>query len=95
MHIIKFLHFAGEMPVALPTLYDYFWDGEESQWVPWNNKIPKYIHEPDRKFNEILVPTLDTVRTKWLLQLQVYKHIRGHSKLLYKKCGENRTKTFK
>ena len=61
----------GEMPVDQPTLFEYFWDVEQLKWVPWAYKIPSYIHDPGRKFNEILVPTVDTVRTEWLLKGQV------------------------
>jgi dynein heavy chain len=59
------------MPMAGATLYEYYFDGETKQWVPWQAKIPKYVHEPDRKFKDILVPTVDTVRTQWLISLQV------------------------
>lgn len=33
--------------------------------------VPKYTHNPEEKFYEILVPTVDTVRATWLLQLMV------------------------
>lgn len=39
--------------------------------MPWAQKVPKYIHDPVKKYNEILVPTVDTVRTTWLLELMV------------------------
>lgn len=65
--------FSGEMPTALPQLYEYFFDGEKKEWIPWANLVPKYVHDPQRKYNDILVPTVDTVRTTWLLKLQVRK----------------------
>ena len=61
----------GEFPISEPSLFEYYWDPEQDKWVPWAEKIPEYIHDPMRKFNEILVPTVDTVRTTWLLQLQI------------------------
>ena len=64
----------GEIPIAMPQLYDYFFDDEKLEWIPWNQLVPAYIHDPERKFIDILVPTLDTVRATWLLNLQVGTH---------------------
>jgi len=61
----------GELPGGSTTLYDYFWDGDNYKWVPWADKVPEYVHVPDLKFHRILVPTVDTARTTWLLTLQV------------------------
>ena len=61
----------GEIPVHLETLYEYYLDTEQNKWVPWKDKVPEYVHDPDRKFTEILVPTVDTVRTTWLIELMI------------------------
>ncbi|KAM6052185.1 dynein axonemal heavy chain 10 [Chlamydotis macqueenii] len=58
----------GELPGQLPTLYDFHFDGFQKKWVPWMKLVPEYIHEPQVKFPDILVPTVDTTRTTWLLE---------------------------
>ncbi|XP_035829687.1 dynein heavy chain 10, axonemal isoform X2 [Aplysia californica] len=60
----------GELP-GHQTLYEFFYDAEQKQWMPWSKMVPKYVHNPELKFYEILVPTVDTVRATWLLQLMV------------------------
>lgn len=44
-------------------------DIEKQIWVPWNTLVPNYEHNPNIKFNEILVPTVDSTRVTWLLNL--------------------------
>ncbi|XP_068013204.1 dynein axonemal heavy chain 10, partial [Melanerpes formicivorus] len=65
----------GELPGQLPTLYDFHFDGFQKKWVPWMQLVPEYIHKPQVKFLDILVPTVDTTRTTWLLeQMAKVKH---------------------
>ena len=64
----------GEIPTGQATLYEYYFDLEKTKWVPWVNVVPEYTHDPAIKFNEILVPTVDTVRSKWLVELMVGIH---------------------
>uniref|UniRef100_A0A8B9MLI2 Dynein axonemal heavy chain 10 n=1 Tax=Accipiter nisus TaxID=211598 RepID=A0A8B9MLI2_9AVES len=61
----------GELPGQLPTLYDFHFDGFKKKWVPWMKLVPEYIHKPQVKFLDILVPTVDTTRTTWLLEQMV------------------------
>ena len=63
--------YSGEIPSAQPTLFEYHFDSKKLVWVPWVDVIPDYVHDPEKKFSEILVPTVDTVRTTWLLELMV------------------------
>uniref|UniRef100_A0A4X2JQB9 Dynein axonemal heavy chain 10 n=1 Tax=Vombatus ursinus TaxID=29139 RepID=A0A4X2JQB9_VOMUR len=61
----------GELPGQLPTLYDFHFDGKQKKWIPWNKLVPEYIHNPEQKFIDILVHTVDTTRTTWLLEQMV------------------------
>lgn len=38
----------------LPTLYDFHFDASTKKWTPWSSLVPKYIHNPDMKFIDIL-----------------------------------------
>lgn len=58
-----------QCPSAKSTLYEYFFDLERREWIAWEWIMPEYIHSPTTKFSNILVPTVDTVRTEWLLGL--------------------------
>ncbi|NXC37428.1 DYH10 protein, partial [Campylorhamphus procurvoides] len=62
---------AGELPGQLPTLYDFHFDGSQKKWIPWMQLVPEYVHKPEVKFLDILVPTVDTTRTSWLLEQMV------------------------
>ncbi len=61
----------GEIPNHYSTLYEYYFDPELKKWVPWADKVPEYEHKVGLKFHEILVPTMDTIRNTWLLELMV------------------------
>lgn len=61
----------GEIPIHYNTLYEYYFDAEQSKWVPWVDKVPEYKHDSGRNFHEILVPTVDTVCNMWLLDMMV------------------------
>lgn len=56
-------------PITFPTLYDYFFDIKAKQWVAWEWLVPEYVHDRKKRFSEILVPTVDTVRTTYSLLL--------------------------
>ncbi|XP_054466216.1 dynein axonemal heavy chain 10 [Anoplopoma fimbria] len=71
VHDEKALAGPGEIPGYLPTLYDFHFDGTQEKWVPWSSLVTKYIHNPEMKFADILVPTIDTTRASWILEQMV------------------------
>ena len=37
--------------------------------MPWTRLVPLYIHGQSKHFSDILVPTIDTMRTTWFVNL--------------------------
>ncbi|KAM4746443.1 dynein axonemal heavy chain 10 [Anableps anableps] len=67
----KLLAGPGEIPGYLPTLFDFHFDGIQNKWVPWSSLVTKYTHNPEIRFADILVPTVDTTRANWILEQMV------------------------
>ncbi|XP_066140827.1 dynein axonemal heavy chain 10 [Euwallacea fornicatus] len=57
------------LPTAFPTLFEYFLDIKQKVWVAWQWLVPGYVHEKYLSFSQILVPTVDTVRVTYILEL--------------------------
>uniref|UniRef100_H9GM01 Dynein axonemal heavy chain 10 n=1 Tax=Anolis carolinensis TaxID=28377 RepID=H9GM01_ANOCA len=80
----------GELPGQLPTLYDFHFEGQMKRWMPWSKLVPEYVHSPEVKFIDILVPTVDTTRTTWLLEKMVKIK---HPVVLVGESGTSKTAT--
>ncbi|RLO04474.1 hypothetical protein DYB28_010789, partial [Aphanomyces astaci] len=50
-------------------VYDYALDRPSESWKLWLDTIPKYIVPSDASFSELVVPTSDSVRSTFLMQL--------------------------
>lgn len=62
----------SQCPTSKSTLYEYYFDIERKEWIAWDWMVPDYIHDSKGKFSDILVPTVDTLRTEWILNLMNY-----------------------
>lgn len=65
-YIVNALEF---FPMAFPTLYDYCLEVETKSWEAWEWLVPEYLHDREARFSSILVPTVDTLRLTWLIQI--------------------------
>ena len=61
--------FIGYLPITFRLLYEYLLDIPNQVWVPWKWLVPAYIHDRNKHFSDILVPTIDTLRTTWFVNL--------------------------
>eukprot|EP00899_Mesostigma_viride_P018540 jgi/Mesvir1/26688/Mv20468-RA.1 len=80
-------------PSQLPykSLYEYMFDLEAFNWRPWSSLVSEYAPPADGKFAKILVPTVDTVRSAWLLDTLVH---RGYPVLFVGESGTAKTVTI-
>ncbi|KAI8825055.1 dynein heavy chain and region D6 of dynein motor-domain-containing protein [Fimicolochytrium jonesii] len=54
------------------TLYDYMFQSEdEDRWVPWLSTIERKPIPANAEFNDILIPTKDTARYNYLMDLMI------------------------
>ena len=50
------------------TIYDYTFDIQTGKWIGWMDTLEhKFEYDPKVKFNELVVPTNDSVRNKYML----------------------------
>jgi dynein heavy chain len=77
----KFDMFVRELEGQFPhkdTVYEYFVDPQKKGWSLWEEKLPpSWKYPPNAPFYKILVPTVDTVRTSFLINAlaKTGKHI--------------------
>ncbi|CAG4954204.1 unnamed protein product [Colias eurytheme] len=51
------------------TVFDYYIDPETKQFTPWTEKIPKFELDSDIPLQAVLVPTAETIRIRFFLDL--------------------------
>lgn len=65
---------SGQLPNERPLLFDHVFQPELDQWIAWEELIPNYEHDRSKRFSEIFVPTVDTVRLEWLMKSMLLIH---------------------
>uniref|UniRef100_A0A7S3JKK7 Uncharacterized protein n=1 Tax=Euplotes harpa TaxID=151035 RepID=A0A7S3JKK7_9SPIT len=59
--------------------YDYWYDPLKMDWIYWGDGVPAYVPQFDQLYQNIVVPTADTVKHKSILDL----HIKQKKAVLY------------
>ncbi|UJR10037.1 hypothetical protein I4U23_014260 [Adineta vaga] len=65
---------SGQLPNEKSLLFDHVFQMEVDQWQVWDDLISKYEHDRSKRFTELFVPTIDTIRLEWLLQSMIFIH---------------------
>jgi dynein heavy chain, axonemal len=66
--------FIGMSKIKFPEggqCFDYFWDPLEGGWRHWETKVPKFDSNYEGLFNNLVVPTAETTRQRFLLDIHV------------------------
>lgn len=53
------------------TVYDFVYDKTEKQWITWNDIEGKFSIDSKATFAEIIVPTFDSIRMKYIKKLLI------------------------
>ena len=58
-------------------VYDYHYNMEKKEWIYWKDTVPEYNVDIKASYNEILVPTVDSIRMKYFTKTLVMnsKHV--------------------
>lgn len=64
----------GSLP-ADSNLYDYCYDIQKHQWLPWGNTVPSFQIPKGASYENIVVPTLDSIRLAHIISLLL---LNGH-----------------
>ncbi|XP_049809049.1 dynein beta chain, ciliary [Schistocerca nitens] len=58
---------------AQGTVFDYYIDSESKTFVPWTEKLPRFILDPDIPLQAVLVHTSESIRVRFFLDMLMEK----------------------
>ena len=73
-------------------IYEYGIDHSTHKFEPWNEQIPNFEFDPNKSFFEILVPTSDTVKYKFVLKTLMFN---GYNALITGETGVGKSVIIK
>ncbi|KAL3316100.1 Dynein heavy chain 9, axonemal [Cichlidogyrus casuarinus] len=70
------------------TVFDYYIDSDTKKFEPWTKRIPEFNLDPEMPLQATLVPTTETIRIRYFLDLLVEKR---HPVMLVGQAGTGKT----
>ena len=70
------------------TIYDYTWDVNKLKYVDWAETVPEYTVDIKASYNEIVVPTQDSIRMKYVAKQLI---VNGSNVLMPGPTGTGKT----
>jgi dynein heavy chain len=56
------------------TVFEYYINLEKKDWAPWEEKLTSSLKPKGKEFHEIMVPTVDTVRNRFVCEKLIDKN---------------------
>ena len=69
----EFLKKTSQRILTATSLFDNYFDIKTRQWLGWDKQVAKFEPPKGGRFSSILVPTIDTARYSWFLNLLLTK----------------------
>ena len=72
----KMREMLADKPFAPPgedSVFDYLYDVDTKKWAHWSKTVPEYVIPKGVGFADILVPTVDTIRTTFVMRQLLLK----------------------
>ncbi len=66
-----------ELKLMMPSdgeVYDYVFDKTKSNWTTWMNTQPRFTVDPEMQFHEVIVPTVESIRSLYLESMVMVVH---------------------
>ena len=53
------------------NIYEMCYNGKNNNWMHWMQTVPNYVIPKECSYNELLIPTSDSIRMNYFLHLNV------------------------
>lgn len=66
--------FGAKMPEKV-NIFDMFYNSEKLVWQNWSQTVPAFITPKKISYNDLIIPTNDSIRHNYFLNLNIQNHM--------------------